>query len=131
MDLQPTTLVSEVLAIAQREAQAAGHAEITPAHIAAATVALGDATVSSLLTAGGTSPEAVAAATRSTLSSLPTATGQTPQLGQQALRLLQQAHTIMTARGDTHLAVDVLTLALVETGAPCPPSSMPSAAARR
>ena len=34
MDLQPTTLVSEVLAIAQREAQAAGHAEITPAHIA-------------------------------------------------------------------------------------------------
>ena len=117
MDLQPTTLVSEVLAIAQREAQAAGHAEITPAHVAAATVALGDATVSSLLAAGGTSPEAVAAATRSTLSSLPTATGQTPQLGQQALRLLQQAHTIMTARGDTHLAVDVLTLALVETGA--------------
>ena len=42
------------------------------------------------------SVEAVAAATRSTLSSLPTATGQTPQLGQQALRLLQQAHTIMT-----------------------------------
>ncbi|WP_374928744.1 ATP-dependent Clp protease ATP-binding subunit [Kytococcus sedentarius] len=117
MDLQPTTLVAEALAIAQRDAQTAGHAEITPAHIASATVALGDAAVGALLTAGGTSSEAAGAAARSTLSGLPTATGQTPQLGQQALRLLQQAHTIMTARGDTHLAVDVLTLALVETGA--------------
>ncbi|OFS10610.1 ATP-dependent Clp protease ATP-binding subunit, partial [Kytococcus sp. HMSC28H12] len=60
---------------------------------------------------------AAGAAARQALSAQPSATGQTPQLGQQALRVLQQAHTIMTARGDTHLALDVLTLALVETGA--------------
>ncbi|WP_462418245.1 ATP-dependent Clp protease ATP-binding subunit [Kytococcus sp. Marseille-QA3725] len=116
MDLQPTHLVSEVLAVAQRDAQSAGHAEITPEHIASALVAVGDAAVTALLQAAGTSPEAVDAAARSALAKLPTATGQTPQFRQQALRALQQARTIMTARGDTHLAVDVLTLALVETG---------------
>ncbi|WP_141494499.1 ATP-dependent Clp protease ATP-binding subunit [Kytococcus schroeteri] len=117
MDLNPTTLVAEVLAIAQRDAQAGGHPEITPDHLVAALTAVGDDAVKALLAAAGTTPEAAGAAARQALSTQPSATGQTPQLGQQALRVLQQAHTIMTARGDTHLALDVLTLALVETGA--------------
>ncbi|SNC73324.1 ATP-dependent Clp protease ATP-binding subunit ClpB [Kytococcus aerolatus] len=116
MDLQPTALVAEVLAIAQREAQSAGHPEIAPAHLAAALVAVGDSAVTALLQAGGTTPEAVERASREALAKQPSATGQTPSIGQAAAKVLQHAHTIMTARGDTHLALDVLTLALVETG---------------
>ena len=36
MELKPTTKVAEALAVAQRSAQSAGHAEITPAHLALA-----------------------------------------------------------------------------------------------
>ena len=36
MELKPTTKVAEALAVAQRAAQAAGHPEITPAHLALA-----------------------------------------------------------------------------------------------
>ena len=38
MELKPTAKVAEALAIAQRAAQTAGHAEITPAHLVLALV---------------------------------------------------------------------------------------------
>ncbi|WP_141762051.1 Clp protease N-terminal domain-containing protein, partial [Kytococcus sp. HMSC28H12] len=62
MDLNPTTLVAEVLAIAQRDAQAGGHPEITPDHLVAALTAVGDDAVKALLAAAGTTPEAAGAA---------------------------------------------------------------------
>ncbi|HEX5523278.1 MAG TPA: AAA family ATPase, partial [Pedococcus sp.] len=117
MELKPTAKVAEALAIAQRSAQSSGHPEITPAHLALALAEQPETTTPALLTAGGTSAEAVAATARRSLAALPRTTGggvQTPGLGQQALAVLQHANTLMQATGDAFLSTDVLLLALVE-----------------
>jgi len=117
MELKPTAKVAEALAIAQRSAQSSGHPEITPAHLALALAEQPETTTPALLSAGGTSTEAVAATARSSLAALPRTTGggvQTPGLGQQALAVLQHANTLMQAMGDAFLSTDVLLLALVE-----------------
>ncbi len=117
MELQPTAKVAEALALAQRTAQSVGHAEITPAHLLLALVEQSGTTTPSLLAAGGTTAEAVAAAARARLDGMPSSSGSTvatPGLGQAALAVLQHATTLMTARGDTYLATDILLLALVE-----------------
>ena len=117
MELQPTARVAEVLAVAQRAAQSAGHAEITPAHLLLALAEQSGTTTPALLAAGGTTAEAVATAARARLDGMPSSSGAsvaTPGLGQAALAVLQHATTLMTARGDTHLSTDVLVLALVE-----------------
>ncbi|HET8983737.1 MAG TPA: Clp protease N-terminal domain-containing protein, partial [Pedococcus sp.] len=117
MELKPTAKVAEALAIAQRSAQSSGHPEITPAHLALALAEQPETTTPALLSAGGTSTEAVAATARSSLAALPRTTGggvQTPGLGQHALAVLQHANTLMQAMGDAFLSTDVLLLALVE-----------------
>ncbi|MDT0212907.1 ATP-dependent chaperone ClpB [Rothia sp. ARF10] len=120
MELTPTTKVAEALALAQRTAQAAGHPEITPDHLALALVEQPDTSTPALLEVAGTTAEAVTSAARSALSRMPVSSGSstaTPSLGQAALGVLQQASTLMSAKGDTHLATDLLVLALVEKGA--------------
>ncbi len=120
MELKPTAKVAEILAVAQRSAQTAGHPEITPAHLALAAIEVPDTPVAALLAAGGTTPEAVAAAARSTLSRMPRQSGSsvaTPGLSQAALGVLNHAHTLMQAWGDSFLAADALVLALAEKGA--------------
>ncbi|WP_404385591.1 ATP-dependent chaperone ClpB [Knoellia locipacati] len=120
MDLTPTTRVAEALALAQRTAQGAGHPEITPDHLALALAEQPDTSTPALLEAAGTTVDAVASAARSALSRMPVSSGPsttTPSLGQAALAVLQQASTLMSAKGDTHLATDLLVLALVEKGA--------------
>jgi len=120
MELQPTAKVAEALAVAQRTAQNAGHAEITPTHLLLALAEQTGTTTPALLAAGGTSAAGAAAAARARLDGLPSSSGATvttPGLGQAALAVLQHAKTLMTARGDTFLATDVLLLALVEKGA--------------
>ncbi len=120
MELKPTTKVAEALAVAQRSAQAAGHPEITPAHLALALAEQEGTTTPALLAAAGSSAEGMAATARSVLSGMPRSTGATvatPALGQAALAVLQHASTLMTARGDTYLSTDVLLLALLEKGA--------------
>ena len=54
MELKPTNKVAEALAIAQRTAQARGHAEITPDHITSALVQLDTPQADVLLQAAGT-----------------------------------------------------------------------------
>ncbi|MFC7490939.1 MULTISPECIES: ATP-dependent chaperone ClpB [unclassified Knoellia] len=120
MDLTPTTKVAEALAVAQRLAQSAGHPEITPDHLALALAEQPDTSTPALLDAAGTTAAAVASAARSALSRLPVSSGPsavTPSLDQAALGVLQQASTLMSAKGDTHLATDLLVLALIEKGA--------------
>jgi len=119
MELKPTTKVAEILAVAQRSAQAAGNPEITPAHLALAITEVPETTVPALLAAGGTSPEAVAAAARAELGKLPRVSGTTsgPGFGQAVLPVLTQANTLMQAWGDTYLSTDALVLALAEKGA--------------
>ena len=55
MELKPTTKVAEALAVAQRAAQAAGHPEITPAHLALALAEQEGTTTPALLAAAGSS----------------------------------------------------------------------------
>jgi len=120
MELTPTTKVAEALALAQRTAQAAGHPEITPAHLALALAEQPETSTPALLEAAGTTVAAVTSAARSALSGMPVSSGPstaTPALGQAVLGVLQQASTLMSAKGDTHLATDLLVLALVEKGA--------------
>ena len=120
MELKPTTKVAEALAVAQRAAQAAGHPEITPAHLALALAEQEGTTTPALLEAAGSTAQATAAAARSVLSGMPRTTGATvatPALGQAALAVLQHASMLMAARGDTYLSTDVLLLALLEKGA--------------
>ncbi|MEI2776239.1 MAG: ATP-dependent chaperone ClpB [Tetrasphaera sp.] len=118
MELKPTTKVAEILAVAQRSAQAAGNPEITPAHLALAIVEVPETTVPALLAAGGSSPEAVASAARAELARLPHVSGgATPGFGQAVMPILQHATTLMNAWGDSFLAADTLMLALIEKGA--------------
>ncbi|MFZ1486238.1 Clp protease N-terminal domain-containing protein, partial [Nostocoides sp.] len=103
MELKPTTKVAEILAIAQRAAQSAGNPEITPAHVALAAVEVPETTVPALLAAGGTSPEAVAAAARSEIAKLPKVSGSTsgPGFGPAVTAVLHQGDTLMKAWGDS------------------------------
>jgi ATP-dependent Clp protease ATP-binding subunit ClpB len=117
MELKPTAKTAEALALAQREAQAAGHPEVTPAHLALALAEQPDTTTAALLAAGGSSGEALAGAARRALTSLPRTSGgsvQPPGLGQSSLQVLQHGQTVMQAMGDTFLSTDVLLLALLE-----------------
>ena len=119
MELKPTTKVAETLALAQRAAQTAGHAEITPDHLTSALVRLDTPMADALLTAAGTGAQHVLGQADARLRALPTtsgATAQAPTFGRDALAVLQQADTLMRAKGDTFLALDLLLLALAETG---------------
>ncbi|GGL44635.1 ATP-dependent chaperone ClpB [Phycicoccus endophyticus] len=119
MELKPTTKVAEALALAQRAAQSAGHAEITPDHLTSAVVQLDTAQADALLQAAGTGAGHVLAQADARLRSLPTTSGSTaqpPAVGREALAVLQQADTLMRAKGDSFLALDLLLLALAETG---------------
>ncbi|TPG16927.1 ATP-dependent chaperone ClpB [Pedococcus bigeumensis] len=118
MELKPTAKVAEALALAQREAQGAGHPEITPDHLTSALVRLDTPLADTLLQAAGTGASQVLAQADARLRALPTASGaaQAPGIGRQAAAVLQQADTMMRAKGDTFLALDLLLLALAETG---------------
>jgi ATP-dependent Clp protease ATP-binding subunit ClpB len=119
MELKPTAKVAESLALAQRAAQTAGHPEITPDHLTSALVQVDTAQADALLQAAGTGATHVLAQADARLRALPTASGATaqpPTFGREALAVLQQADTLMRAKGDTFLAVDLLLLALAETG---------------
>ncbi|MEO6412836.1 MAG: AAA family ATPase, partial [Pedococcus sp.] len=118
MELKPTAKVAEALALAQREAQGSGHPEITPDHLTSALVRLDTAQADTLLQAAGTGASHVLAQADARLRALPTASGaaQAPGIGRQAAAVLQQADTMMRAKGDTFLALDLLLLALAETG---------------
>jgi ATP-dependent Clp protease ATP-binding subunit ClpB len=118
MELKPTAKVAEALALAQRAAQGAGNPEITPDHLTSALVQLDTAQADTLLQAAGTGAAHVLGQADARLRALPSTTGATqpPTFGREALAVLQQADTLMRAKGDTYLALDLLLLALAETG---------------
>ena len=118
MELKPTAKVAEALALAQRSAQTAGNPEITPDHITSAVIQLDTPQADALLQAAGTGAAHVLGQADARLKALPRTSGsaQAPTFGRAALEVLQQADTLMRAKGDTHLALDILLLALAETG---------------
>ncbi|PRY58255.1 ATP-dependent Clp protease ATP-binding subunit ClpB [Knoellia remsis] len=118
MELKPTAKVAEALALAQREAQQNGNPEITPDHITSSLIRLDTPQADALLQAAGTGAQHVLSQADARIRTLPATSGaaQAPTFGRAALAVLQQADTLMRARGDSFLAVDLLLLALAETG---------------
>lgn len=118
MDFKPTTKVAEALALAQRSAQTEGHPEVTPAHLVSALVQLDTPQCDTLLQAAGTGASHVLAQADAKVASLPTTSGAAspPTLGRELIAVLQQADTLMRAKGDEYLALDLLLVALAETG---------------
>ena len=118
MELKPTTKVAEALALAQRAAQSAGNPEITPDHLTSTAIQLDTALADALLQAAGTGAGHVLAQADARLRALPAASGSaaSPTFGREALAVLQRADTLMRAKGDSFLALDLLMLALAETG---------------
>ncbi|WP_068252778.1 ATP-dependent chaperone ClpB [Janibacter corallicola] len=118
MEFQPTTKVAEAIALAQRSAQSEGHAEVTADHLVSALVQLDTAQCDTLLQAAGTGAAHVLGQADAALRALPRTSGSTqpPGIGRELGAVLQQADTLMRAKGDTHLALDLLLLALAETG---------------
>ena len=118
MELKPTNKVAEALALAQRAAQSAGHPEITPDHLTSALAQLDPTQAEALLAAAGTGVGHVLGQADARIRTLPSTSGaaQGPTFGREAMAVLQHADTLMRAKGDTFLAVDLLWLALAETG---------------
>ena len=118
MEFQPTTKVAEALALAQRSAQTEGHPEVTPNHLVSALVRLDTPQCETLLRAAGTGAAHVLGQADAALRSRPTTSGasQPPSLSRETGAVLKQADTLMRAKGDTHLALDILLLALAESG---------------
>ncbi|WP_256842078.1 ATP-dependent chaperone ClpB [Ornithinimicrobium cryptoxanthini] len=119
MDLQLTTKAQEALSTAVREAAAAGHPQVEPAHLLRALAQQTDTTTGPLLEASGSSAASAVQAAETSLSALPSASGSSvgnPQLSRQALGILTAAQQSMKGMGDTFVSTDHLLLALAESG---------------
>ncbi|GAA5164734.1 ATP-dependent chaperone ClpB [Ornithinimicrobium tianjinense] len=114
-----TTKAQEALSTAVRDAAAAGHAQVEPAHLLAALAQQTDTTTGPLLDATGASAASALEAARTALAALPSATGSTmgnPQLSRAMHAVLKDAETSMTRMGDSFISTDHLLLGLARSG---------------
>jgi ATP-dependent Clp protease ATP-binding subunit ClpB len=119
MDLKLTTKAEEALSGAVRDAAAAGHPHVEPAHLLLALTRQTETTTGPLLEATGSSAAAAAAAAAGILARTPKVSGPSvtaPGLSRASLAVLEQAHKIMESMGDGFVSTDHLLLALARTG---------------
>jgi ATP-dependent Clp protease ATP-binding subunit ClpB len=119
MDLKLTTKAQGALEAAVRDAAAAGHPQVEPAHILLALIHQTETTTGPLLEATGSSAAAAAQAATGILVRIPKVSGSTvpaPGLSRASLAVLEQAHKIMESMGDGFVSTDHLLLALARTG---------------
>jgi ATP-dependent Clp protease ATP-binding subunit ClpB len=119
MDLKLTTKAEEALSAAIRDAAAAGHPQVEPAHILLALARQSETTTGPLLEATGSSAAAAAAAASVILARTPKVSGASvsaPGLSRVSSSVLEQAHKIMESMGDGFVSTDHLLLALARTG---------------
>jgi ATP-dependent Clp protease ATP-binding subunit ClpB len=119
MDLKLTTKAEEALSAAVREAAAAGHPHVEPAHLLLALTRQTETTTGPLLEATGSSAAAAAQAATGILARIPKVSGSSvsaPGLSRPSLAVLEQAHKVMESMGDTFVSTDHLLLALARTG---------------
>jgi len=119
MDLKLTTKVEEALSAAVRDAAAAGHPHVEPAHILLALTRQTETTTGPLLEATGSSAVAAAQSATGILARTPKVSGSSvsaPGLSRASLAVLEQAHKIMESMGDGFVSTDHLLLALARTG---------------
>jgi ATP-dependent Clp protease ATP-binding subunit ClpB len=114
-----TTKAEEALSAAVRDAAAAGHPHVEPAHILLALTRQTETTTGPLLAATGSSSAAAAQAATGILAHSPKVTGSSvsaPGLSRASNSLLEQAQKIMESMGDSYVSTDHLLLALARTG---------------
>ena len=119
MDLKLTTKAEEALSGAVRDAAAAGHPHVEPAHLLLALTRQSETTTGPLLEATGSSAAAAAAAATHILARTPQVSGPSvtaPGLSRASLAVFEQAHKIMESMGDGFVSTDHLLLALARTG---------------
>src|SRR6478672_509240 len=119
MDLQLTTKAQEAFSAAARDAAAAGHPHVEPAHLLLALTRQTDTTTGPLLEATGSSAAAAGAAATAALRSLPSVSGTSvsaPNLSRAGLTVLEQARQAMESMGDGYVSTDHLLLALAQAG---------------
>jgi ATP-dependent Clp protease ATP-binding subunit ClpB len=119
MDL--TTRSQEALSDAVRQASAAGHPHVEPAHLAAALLAQTDGTTRPLVQAVGADPASLRAAVDRALAGLPSATGATvgpasPSRG--TLTVLNAAKEEAEALGDQYVSTEHLLMGLAADAGP-------------
>jgi ATP-dependent Clp protease ATP-binding subunit ClpB len=118
MDLSLTTKAQEALSSAVRDAAAAGHAQVEPAHLLKALATQPGTTTAPLLDATGSSAASALQAAESALRALPSASGSTmgnPGLSRAMHGVVKDAQDSMAAMGDTFVSTDHLLLALART----------------
>jgi len=114
-----TTKAQEALSAAVRDAVAAGHPHVEPAHILLALTRQTETTTGPLLEAAGSSAAAAAQAATARLAHTPKVSGSSvsaPGLSRAGLAVLDQAQQVMTSMGDSYVSTDHLLLALARTG---------------
>jgi len=114
-----TTKAQEALSAAVRDAVAAGHPHVEPAHILLALTRQTETTTGPLLEAAGSSAAAAAQAATGRLAHTPKVSGSSvsaPGLSRAGLAVLDQAQQIMTSMGDSYVSTDHVLLALARTG---------------
>ena len=119
MDLSLTTKAQEALSTAVRDAAAAGHAQVEPAHLLRALAQQGETTTAPLLEATGSSAAMAAQAAEGVLRGLPTASGSTmgnPGLSRAMHGVVKEAQEVMGRMGDDFVSTDHLLLAVARTG---------------
>jgi ATP-dependent Clp protease ATP-binding subunit ClpB len=119
MDLQLTTKAQEAFSAATRDAAAAGHPHVEPAHLLLALTRQTETTTGPLLDATGSSLESAAAAAGAALRSQPSVSGSSvsaPTLSRGGLAVLEQARKAMESMGDAYVSTDHLLLALAQSG---------------
>jgi ATP-dependent Clp protease ATP-binding subunit ClpB len=119
MDLKLTAKADETLSAAARDAAAAGHPQVEPAHILLALARQTDTSTGPLLEAGGSSAAAAAQAATGVLARIPRVSGSSvsaPGLSHASLAMLVQARQIMESMGDSYVSTDHLLVALARTG---------------
>ena len=118
MDLNLTTKAQEALSAAVRDAAAAGHPHVEPAHLLLALSRQTDTSTGPLLEATGSSAAAAAQKASAILAHIPKVSGSSvaaPGLSRASLAVLEQATKIMESMGDTYVSTDHLLLALART----------------
>jgi len=117
MDLQLTTKAQEALSTTVREAAAAGHPQVEPAHLLRALARQTDTTTGPLLDAVGSSTQSALQAAETALARLPKVSGSTvgqPQMSRQMLTVLTKAEEAMRQMGDSFVSTDHLLLAVAQ-----------------
>ncbi len=118
MQEQFTRKSQEALAAAQQSAQAAGHPELTPAHLAVALLQEPEGVTAALLEKLDCDPRVLAAELQRALDKLPKASGAQLAMSRALAEVLQEAQASARRMGDAFTSTEHLVLALAKKGGP-------------